>query len=609
MTAFPQGKEPKCPYADLGHGNAPPATRLTQAPFWMTPIHAKWKHRAIALLASGALIPAASARAFGASLPSMLFLGALGFVAAAAFALDRHARELQATFVHRERIDRRGRPAVMPMHHPARALWEMISAAWRNPRTVEVERMRKHGSIYVLHSGTTPIVMVTSPHLAKEISSKHELFSKSDPRDLGMPFYFRWVGNNNIVLAKGRQWRHLRSRIVPALGATVDFLPIFERNARYLVETLRSMRPHGAASRSKIVRLSKLLKAVSLDNAGQALFTFDFRHLHGTRHRGVQAADYVLSEVFNPSRRMLPILNVLPTLSNRRLRRSMDHLDNLVGELIATFRSRQPTQDGHPRSVLEILVQDTNCGALSELDLRNNILAMLVASHETTQAALGADLYFLAKYPHHQDMLRNEVRQLFSDLDHELFMLCSPQRSERTAVLHKLQNFPALDHFILECLRLHSPLSIQNLRTAAADCELDGYAIPRGTLVTINIHALHMNPDAWPDPLRFDPSRFAQCNVGTRSSHMAFGGGARACAGRNFTMLEQKIIICHLLWHFRIDLPRPSYPLPIQATSFTGQHKSSFRLRFTEIKPCNRKIRATRPSPKNPHSPPTTSSA
>ncbi len=606
MTEPQEDEKPKCPYIASGHGDEPPTLRLLQPRFWMAPIRTKWKRRSIALTAVGTLIPMASAWAFKTSLPLTLLAGALGFVAAAAIALDRYARELQATFVHHEKIDRQGKQALMPMHHPVRTLWEMISAAWRNPRTIEIERMHRHGPIYALHSGTTPIVMVTSPHLAKEISSRYELFSKSDPRELGMPFYFKWVGNNNIVLAKGRHWRHLRSRIMPALGATTDFLPIFKSNAKYFIETLRSVLHYDAAPRSKIVRLSRLLKAVSLDNAGQALFTYDFRHLHGARNRGVLAADYVLSEVFSPARRMLPLLNVLPTLSNRRLRRSMGHLDSLVAELIATFRSRQPTQDGRPRSVLEILVQDTERGALSEHELRNNILAMLVASHETTQAALGADLYFLAKYPNHQERLRDEVQRLFPDLENDLDALCSPNHAARSATLRKLQHFRALDHFILECLRLHSPLSIQNVRTTSADCELDGYAIPKGTLVTINIHALHMNPEAWPDPLRFEPRRFEQCDAETRSAYMTFGAGARACAGRNFTIIEQKIIICLLLWHFRVDLPRASYRLPIQATSFTGQHKSSFRLRFTEITPCNLRPRASQASPKRQNLPPAT---
>ena len=115
MTEPQEDEKPKCPYIASGHGDEPPTLRLLQPRFWMAPIRTKWKRRSIALTAVGTLIPMASAWAFKTSLPLTLLAGALGFVAAAAIALDRYARELQATFVHREKIDRQGKQALMPM--------------------------------------------------------------------------------------------------------------------------------------------------------------------------------------------------------------------------------------------------------------------------------------------------------------------------------------------------------------------------------------------------------------------------------------------------------------------------------------------------------------
>lgn len=579
--------EAKCPHSQEGECSRHAAPMVSPenmaANAWQVPIRRAWRRRIAGLIGAVVALDLLALAASNISAVLALVAGVGVAISCVLFGIDQCAREVQRSFQHRTRVDARGQNALMPMHPPLKGVWTVLSAAWRNPRAMEIQRMQDYGEIYAYYSGVTPIVMVTSPELAKDISVRHELFEKTDPRDLGMPFYFRWVGNDNVVLARGAAWRRLRSRITPALGAIEEFVPVFEHNARLFIRKIDSRLSSARAPRHAVVRVASMLKGFSLDNAGQTLFTFDFRHLQGARNTGIGAGDYVLAEVFNPTRRMLPLLNILPTIRNLRLKRSMRQLDRLVEELILAFRLQPRDRHTATRSVLELLVMDKESGALRDSELRNNILAMLVASYETTQSALGAELYFLAKYPKHQESLRSEVSGLFPDFDSDFLVLTSTSVTERSRVLRKIQASRMLDNFILECLRLHSPLSVLNVRTALADCELGGYQVPKGTLVTVNVHALHMNPAVWPEPTRFDPERFRDATVRTRFAQMAFGGGPRSCAGRAFTVVEQKIIICHLLKRFRIELPHPDYSFPVQATSFTGQQKPSFSLRFVEL--------------------------
>ena len=558
----------------------------TVALAWLAPARTKWRRRALALAVAATGIASLACRLLNAPVLVSAIIAACCGTAAALFGLGRYAEEVRGSFVHRERRDAQGKALAMPMHATWRTFSEVVVVRWKGMREIEVERMREHGAIYLLQAGFTPIVVVTSLPLAREISEKHNLFVKSDPRELGMPFYFEWVGNDNIVLARGSAWRRLRARITPPVNALDEFFPVFARNSCTLITKLREQVGANQTCRSRVVPLSRWLKAVSLDSAGETLFSFDFRHLLETTNPGIKAADFVLAEVFNPTRRMLPFLNRLPTRKNRALRISMQRLDRLVYEMIEAMQARRSGEGERARSVLELLIHDHAEGSLSDSELRNNILAMLVASHETTQASLGAIIYLMAKFQEQQNRIRVEIMNEFPNASEFHSKLNSPDINTRKDFCRRLQSLRYLDGFILECLRIHSPLSIQNLRTTAADCELGGYKIPRGSLVTINIHALHMNPEVWENPDQLWPERHQKLDSTTRHAHMAFGAGPRSCAGRAFTLLEQKIIICQLLNNFRIDLPHPGYKYPLQRSSFTGQHKASFKLRFTDISTC-----------------------
>jgi cytochrome P450 len=194
---------------------------------------------------------------------------------------------------------------------------------------------------------------------------------------------------------------------------------------------------------------------------------------------------------------------------------------------------------------------------------------MLVAGHETTQVSLCGVLYYLAKFNEWQHRLYEEVCRIFpsdSDfLDYERF-----------------QNFTSLGNFILESLRVYSPLANQNRRMTNQVVELNGYHIPKGTYISMNIHAIHFNPSEWDNPYLFDPSRFHN-EKPTKAKHwpyLPFGAGARVCVGKQITIIEQKIVISLLLKHFFIELKSPQYAVPIQRGSFTGLPDDSFTLVF-----------------------------
>lgn len=291
--------------------------------------------------------------------------------------------------------------------------------------------------------------------------------------------------------------------------------------------------------------------------------------------------DYVISEIFNPLRVAFPIMNRLPLSSNRKLCKSMCHLDDLVNDMILHIQNNPASVD--MQNVLEILIRGQQAQKLNNNELRNNILALVLASHETTQVALSAALYYLAKYPDYQEILRQESLRLFPDLVWN-FSKNSPSNNIcRDSIYKKLQLFHTMGNFILESMRLYSPLANQNPRTTTQDTILGDYFIPKGTLVIMNIHAIHMSDIEWDNPHEFNPDRFHKGVCQNKFAYLSFGTGKRLCSGRNFSLIEQKIVICHLLRHFQIALPEENYKVPLLRGSFTGVPADHYHLRFKRL--------------------------
>lgn len=471
-------------------------------------------------------------------------------------------------------------------------------------RDFDLERKKKFGNIYLTFFGLRPAIIVTSSKLAEQISKDHLRFAKTDPRDLNMPYFYKWVGNNNIVLANGERWQEIRKLIHPPLNEVQIFLPLMVDKINIFCEKINhklqeaSSTPNNSQhftcstdknmpsdpgiaisnckSKSVEIRLTRWLKALSLDIAGEALFGYNFNHLHEESNPGIAATDYVLNEIFNPIRVSLPIVNRLPIKSNKKLKQSMQLLDNLVNEMIQYYASNNQSQC---KNVLSFLLNANIKNTLSTFELRNNILALVLASHETTQVALSAILYFLAKFPHLQAQLREESIVLFPDLSE--FQNYVANQNKKTTIYWKLKTFENLENFILESLRLYSPLANQNPRTTMEDVELDGFYIPKGTFVIMNLHAIHMNDIDWSNPEKFDMHRFNKGNNINKYSYLPFGNGPRICSGREFSLIEQKLAVCHILRKFEISLPSHDYVVPIMRYSFTGLPDETFKLCFT----------------------------
>lgn len=566
--------QPVCPFSK-GY----PAARQTSQYSWHKPILLAWLWMALmGSIAWMALSAAASSLGFVPSGWGRV-ISLLGPITLLIVFLKIYSLHVRNRFRPADARDGNGNGPSrhsIPTQGIFRTLLDVVVRKKTLLRDIDVERMKKYGDMYLMFAGPLPVIVVTSSSLVEKISREYEVFAKSDPRHMNMPYYFKWVGNSNVVLANGKQWHRIRQMTHPALNAVHVFSPVFNQKAHFLCQALREQLAHSQEEGGTVIPLTRWLKAVSLDSAGVALFGFDFNHLKEESNPGIDAMDYVMAEVFDPARIALSIKNRLPLESNRHLERCMKHLDQLVVDMIDSIDRESDVQENG--NVLAMLIRARRSQALNNEELRNNIIAMVLASHETTQVALGGVLYFLARYPDMQEKLRKESIALFPNLD-QVFSSVDNE-STQTGTYQKLRAFHSMGNFILESLRMYSPLANQNSRTTSRDTELGGYFIPKGSLISMNIHAIHMNPKEWDRPEEFNPNRFTEESCPNKFAYLPFGAGPRVCAGRNFTLMEQKIILCHILRNFEVSLPNAGYKVPIRRGSFTGLPETSFQLRF-----------------------------
>jgi cytochrome P450 len=178
---------------------------------------------------------------------------------------------------------------------------------------------------------------------------------------------------------------------------------------------------------------------------------------------------------------------------------------------------------------------------LSMKEVRANLGIFFIAGHETSATSVAAALWYLARYPEIQDKAYEEVVRV-----------CGKTESPTYEGQKELEY---LTQVIYEGNRLTPPVSGLPGRITTEATELGELRLPKGAVVTVSIEALHTLEREWPDPLEFNPDRFKSDAHRNPFSWQPFGAGPRACLGRNFSVLEQRVVLAKILQAFRLCLP------------------------------------------------------
>jgi cytochrome P450 len=240
----------------------------------------------------------------------------------------------------------------------------------------------------------------------------------------------------------------------------------------------------------------------------------------------------------------------LPTARNRRARRALADLDAVVYRIIQARRRAQPSSDGDLLSMLLSARDEETNATMNDKQLRDEVMTMLLAGHETTSLGLSWAWYLLSRHPEIRERLVREVRDVLDD---------------RPPSFDDLERLPFTRMVFDETVRLYPP-AWGFSRQALGEDRLSGYRIDQGHLVFIIPFVIHRRPSLWPDPERFDPDRFSpERSAGRhRFAYVPFGGGPRQCIGNQFALMEATIILAMISQRYRLDLV-PGHPVEPQA--------------------------------------------
>lgn len=307
----------------------------------------------------------------------------------------------------------------------------------------------------------------------------------------------------------------------------------------------------GAPDVGGVVDVAALMHRIGLDAVGRALFSAD---LSGQAQHLLAATSDAAELVVRLGRSILPTATWAPSRTNLRLRATRRRLDVIASDLIAQRRARGrlssgDTHDGshdgpnggsHGDDLLGLLLDSD----LGDGEIRDELVTMVIAGHETVAAALTWTLMLLAEHQQAQDRVSAELTAHpgpVSMLDHR-------------------DRLPWTRAVIDEALRLYPPAWALSRRSHRADV-IGGIEVPAGTMVIVSPWLMHRRSDSWPDPLAFRPERFLDAGP-ARSGYLPFGQGPRLCIGREFALGEMVVVLSRLLRSHRVEVPegwtRPS---------------------------------------------------
>lgn len=288
----------------------------------------------------------------------------------------------------------------------------------------------------------------------------------------------------------------------------------------------------GSFADGEVVDVATLTHRIGLDAVGRALFSAD---LSGQAQDLLDATSESADLVVRLGRSILPRAEWTPTRTNLRLRSARRRLDVATAEIIGQRRARSlgAPAGSHGDDLLGLLLDSE----LSDDEIRDELVTMIIAGHETVAGALAWTLMLLAEHQPAQDRVRAELA------DHP-----GP-----VGLMGHRETLPWTRAVIDEALRLFPPAWALSRRSLAPDA-VGGHEVPAGTLVIISPWLMHRRAESWTDPLAFRPERFLDASAG-RSGYLPFGQGPRLCIGREFALGEMVVVLSELLRGHRISVP------------------------------------------------------
>jgi cytochrome P450 len=450
---------------------------------------------------------------------------------------------------------------------PPMGPWKEQLRLMRNDRIGGLRRFNEtNGDIGRFGMIFGSVVLVNTPDLVRDVLVTNAKAFEKSPVLRGA---LHPLAGQGLFTSEGELWRRQRKLMAPMFQQTM--IANFARDMTQAAE-----RAAGTWGDGEVVDVAREMTRITMAVAGKTLFDADTFTEAGELGAAlttalewaatqsssttmiVQArasvgldrlADHLPALLRVPARRlaaraMVPIR--WPGERTRALEAALAVLEGRVARMIAERRASPEAKHDLLSLLLRARDEDEGGATMSDRQVRDEVLTLFVAGHETTANALAWALMLLAQHPEWYARVRDEALALpgsptFADLP-------------RLAVGARV---------FKESLRLYPPVYMFG-RVAVADTQLGPYHVPKGTVVLVSPFALHHRAEFWPDPERFDPDRFTPAEEARRhkTAFIPFSAGPRTCIGNHFALMEGPLVLATLLQRADFALVDPQGAVP-----------------------------------------------
>lgn len=393
----------------------------------------------------------------------------------------------------------------------------------RDPLGFTTRMAREYGDIVRLRWAHITAYLLSHPdYIEYLLLTHHRNFIK------GRAFTAnRMLLGNGLLSSDGEYWLRQRRLAQPAFHR--------DRVAEYaqiMVEYTDRMLACWKAGETRDVYEDMM--ALTLENAAQTLFGVDM----AAETRDIGTVLHLVMERNAGLRSVLRLPGIFPTAGDRRLRQAIRRLDEIVYGIIHERRQSARTS-GDLLSML-LSAQDEDGSGMTDEQLRDEAVTIIMAGHETTAIALSWTWYLLSQHPDVEVRLVEELQGVLG------------RRAPTAADLPRLAYAESI---FLEAMRLYPPLWGLT-RIAVRDCEIGGYLVKAGSRLAVSQWVMHRDPRYFDAPDAFRPERWADGLEKRlpRFVYFPFGGGPRLCVGKAFAMMEGVLLLARIAQQFRLTL-------------------------------------------------------
>lgn len=353
------------------------------------------------------------------------------------------------------------------------------------------------------------------------------------------------VIGHGLLTSDGDFWRRQRRLAQPAFHRQriADFAQTMTEATGVMLDKWQD---------GQMLNLAEEMMHLTLEIAGKTLFSIDLTRAADTVGEAFTAVNEEVAALSSTPFAYERLRYVPWWRSSRIIHQNTAVLDNVVQTIIAERRQSGEQKDDLLGMLMAARDEETGEG-MDDRQLRDEVMTIMLAGHETTAVALSWVFYLLSQHP--------AVR---TRLEQELADVLGTGHTARLPAIADIPQLPYTTMVIEEAMRLYPPAYAIGRFGHEADV-IGGYDVPANTIITLSPYLTHRHPAFWEEPLKFDPERFTPERVAERPryAYLPFGGGPRQCIGNNFAMTEAILLLATIAQRFRAEL-KPGHQVEME---------------------------------------------